>query len=102
LVNDSGNGLLVELLQFGFEIEALELRGPARHAKMDDALRLDRKVRLRDDAPPFPGTGLRNRGIGSREQGSESDSTKAIGRIGQKGAAVDAAGEGFGIEVHDQ
>ena len=47
-----GERLAVELASVRLEVEGLEVRRPARHAEVDDALRLDRAVRRVEHASP--------------------------------------------------
>lgn len=49
----AGHGLAVHFLELGLEVPGLEMRRPAGHVEMDDALRLRWPVQRPDDAGPF-------------------------------------------------
>ncbi len=59
LVNDAGKGLAVDTLQLRLVVKALQVRRPARHAEMNDALGPHREMRRVDHALPASGAARR-------------------------------------------
>src|SRR5438128_1740398 len=83
--------LAVEFLELGLVIETFQMRRPARHAEVNDALGPHRKMGRVDR--PFPaGGGGRRRGRAQQlwiEQTGKRQAAQAESRATEKGAAVD-------------
>ena len=89
-VNDSGNGWPSSRFSSGFQSKRLELRRPARHAEVDDPLRLDREVWRLDDARPVRLRGRRGRRALAGRADRPAQAPEAVGRAAEERPAVDA------------
>ena len=83
--------LPVDAFQFGFEVEAFQMRRPARHAEMNDAPGAGGEMRRIDEAFPTVGRSC----VGGAEQlrieeTSQRHAAEAVGGATEEGAAVDA------------
>src|SRR5205823_15124919 len=91
-----GEGLAVETVQLGFGIEALQVRGAAGHAQVNDAFGLDRKMRRTDYARPAAFGARRKDGragaggeVAPEQQIAEREAAEPESGTTEKGAAVD-------------
>ncbi len=76
-----GERLAVQLLQLRLPVKCLQVRGPARHAEMNDALGLLRKMERMNHAARLQLAGQRfdRPGDGRVEQGCQCDAAQTVG-----------------------
>ncbi len=82
-----GEGVSVELGEFGFIVERFEVGGTSGHAEEDDAF----------DAGCVVGGIWGGLGGGFGEEGGEGEGSEAEAGLGEEGASVEVVGEHGGV-----